>query len=121
MNTFRFLLFTTGKTKNVRELEEQNLAISDQLTMAQAEISTLHNQLAVVRTQKHQAEQEWAASAREQEQRILALQQDNEELKLAMRRMQVSLLGVVCVESYCVFFRSVERYRYHYWYRSFCY
>jgi FtsZ-binding cell division protein ZapB len=54
-----FIFIILGKTKNVRELEEQNLALSDQLTMAQAEISTLHSQLAAVRTQKHQAEQEW--------------------------------------------------------------
>jgi hypothetical protein len=39
----------------VRELEEQNLALKDQLRMAQAEITQLHTQLAGVRTQKHQA------------------------------------------------------------------
>ncbi len=37
-----------------------------------------------------QGEQEWSAAAREQEQRILSLQQDSEELKLTMRHMQVS-------------------------------
>jgi hypothetical protein len=42
----------------VRELEEQNLALKDQLRMAQAEITQLHTQLAGVRTQKHQALQQ---------------------------------------------------------------
>ena len=44
-----------GFTKNVRELEEQNLALVDQLHMAQQEIVTLHSQLTNVRHGKHQA------------------------------------------------------------------
>ena len=34
--------------QNVRELEEQNLALVDKLHMAQQEIATLHTQLAKV-------------------------------------------------------------------------
>ena len=47
-----------GYTKNNRELEEQNLALVDQLHMVQQEISTLHIQLAKVRSGKHQAERQ---------------------------------------------------------------
>jgi hypothetical protein len=55
-----------------------------------------------------QGEQEWSAAAREQEQRILSLQQDIEELKLTMRHMQVSSPAIRAGTSV---FRTVLRIR----------
>ena len=76
-----------GFSKNVRELEEQNLALVDQLHMAQQEISTLHTQLANVRTGKHQAETERAESGKLQDKTIQELQSKLQEMRASNREL----------------------------------
>ena len=77
-----------GFTKNVRELEEQNLALVDKLHMARQEIATLQMQLTTVRTGKHKAETERADSGKLQEVQIQNLQQKLEELKSSNRELK---------------------------------
>ena len=76
-----------GFTKNVRELEEQNLALVDQLHMVQQEISTLHTQLAKVRNGKHQAETERAECGKLQDKMIQELQAKVQELTISNREL----------------------------------
>jgi len=76
-----------GFTKNVRELEEQNLALVDQLHMVQQEIATLHTQLAKVRNGKHQAETERAECGKLQDKMIQDLQAKVQELTTSNREV----------------------------------
>ena len=76
-----------GYTKNVRELEEQNLALMDQLHMVQQEIATLHTQLAKVRSGKHQAETDRAESGKLQDKMIQELQAKVHELTTSNREL----------------------------------
>ena len=76
-----------GYTKNVRELEEHNLALVDQLHMVQQEISTLHTQLAKVRSGKHQAETERAECGKLQDKMIQELQAKVQELTTSNREL----------------------------------
>ena len=76
-----------GYTKNVRELEEQNLALVDQLHMVQQEIATLHTQLATVRNGKHQAETERAEAGKLQDKMIQELQAKVQELTTSNREL----------------------------------
>merc|ERR1719347_2399471 len=76
-----------GFTKNVRELEEQNLALVDQLHMSQQEIVTLHSQLTNVRHGKHQAETERAEAGKMQDKMIQELQTKLQELKTSNREL----------------------------------
>merc|ERR1712142_185990 len=76
-----------GYTKNVRELEEQNLALVDQLHMVQQEISSLHLQLATVRNGKHQAETERAEAGKLQDKMIQELQAKVQELTTSNREL----------------------------------
>jgi len=80
-----------GKTKNFRDLEEQNLALNDQLQMAQSEISTLHNQLGSLRSEKHEAETQWSSSTHQQEEKCLALQAEAENLKITITDLEAKL------------------------------
>ena len=77
-----------GFTKNVRELEEQNLALVDKLHLARQEISTLQSQVAGVRSGKHQAETERAESCRLQDKLIQNLQLKLEQLKTSNRELK---------------------------------
>ena len=77
-----------GFSKNVRELEEQNLALVDKLHLARQEISTLQTQVAGVRSGKHQAETERAESCRLQDKLIQNLQLKLEQLKTSNRELK---------------------------------
>ena len=68
-------------------MEEQNLALVDKLHLARQEISTLHTQLATVRTGKHQAETERVEAGKLQDSMIQKLQSKLEELRTANREL----------------------------------
>jgi len=80
-----------GKTKSFRDLEEENVALNDQLQMAQSEINTLHVQLSSLRSEKHKAETHWSAAVKQQEEKYLTLQREQENLKLVQEDTQSSL------------------------------
>jgi len=71
-----------GKTKTMRELEEQNLDLRDQLSMEKVQTEKLHDQLALARKEKTDTESERSMAAREQEQQIMKLQGELEQLRM---------------------------------------
>ena len=63
------------------------MALVDKLHLARQEISTLHTQLAKVRTGKHQAETERVEAGKLQDSMIQKLQSKLEELRTANREL----------------------------------
>ena len=63
------------------------MALVDKLHLARQEISTLHTQLATVRTGKHQAETERVEAGKLQDSMIQKLQSKLEELRTANREL----------------------------------
>ena len=77
-----------GVSKGVREMEEKQLSLEDQLRVVRSEVTSLHAQLATVRQSKHQCEQERAEGSRVQEAAIHTLQARVQELELTNRQVE---------------------------------